>query len=287
MGHEFAGEVVRVGRDVEAIAVGDRLTGLPIQPCGGCRRCREGAGHLCEVWSTRSIAYGLPGAFAQLLRIPDAVLGGNVHRLPPNVTYEDGALVEPLAVAVHAVRHADPAPGQAAVVLGLGPIGLQTAQVLLAWGARPVVGVDVSPFRRSVAAALGLSVVDGAGDLGEAVGRYLDGQEVATVFEATGATTMVQRAAELVRPRGTVVVIALYPQPVRLDATLVVQRELVLRGTAMVTPDDFRDALVLLDSGAVRAAPLITHRRRLDQIVDAFEAQLDRESAVKVLITAD
>jgi (R,R)-butanediol dehydrogenase/meso-butanediol dehydrogenase/diacetyl reductase len=287
MGHEFAGEVVRVGAEVEGIAVGDRVTGLPIQPCGECRRCRESAGHLCEVWGTRSIAYGLPGAFAELLRIPDAVPGRNVHHLADTVSYEDGALVEPLAIAVHAVRHAEPWPGTTAVVLGLGPIGLQTAQVLLARGVSPVIGVDLSPLRRRIAEGLGISVVDPEPDLVAAVERHLGGREVDRVFEASAAPELVGRAVELVRPRGTIVLIALYPGQVPIDATRVVQRELVLRGSAMVTPEDFRDAIGLLATGQARAQPLITHRRPLADIRSAFEAQLDRDTAVKVLVRPD
>ncbi|OLT19477.1 hypothetical protein BJF78_10965 [Pseudonocardia sp. CNS-139] len=132
MGHEFSGAVLEVGREVDGIAVGDRLTGLPIQPCGRCRRCLGGAVHLCEVWTTRSIAFGLPGAFAERLRIPDATLGRNVHRLPDTAEFTDGALVEPTAVAAHAVAQAQVPAGEPAVVLGLGTIGMQVGQLLLA-----------------------------------------------------------------------------------------------------------------------------------------------------------
>jgi (R,R)-butanediol dehydrogenase/meso-butanediol dehydrogenase/diacetyl reductase len=279
MGHEFAGEVVEAGSRVENIAPGDRLTALPIQPCGECRRCREGAGHLCEVWNTRSVAFGLPGAFAERVRIPDAVLGGNVHRLPDRVTMEAGALVEPLAVAVHAVRRAAPAPGRVAVVLGLGTIGLQIAQTLLARGVS-VVGVETSALRRKVAADLGVEVVADAA----AVEDHLGDREADLVFEVTGAPALARRAVEVVKPRGLVMVVALYEEPVPFDATLVVQKEVSLRGSAMVTPDDFRDAIDLLATGTAKSEPLITRRMGLDRLGEAFEAQLDASATVKVMI---
>ncbi|MBO0870192.1 MAG: alcohol dehydrogenase catalytic domain-containing protein, partial [Micromonosporaceae bacterium] len=213
MGHEFAGEVVHVGAAVADLAVGDRVTGLPIQPCGDCRRCREGARHLCQVWTTRSIAYGLPGAFAELLRIPDAVLGGNVHRLPENVTFEDGALVEPMSVAGHAVRRAQHPAGEPAVVLGLGPIGLHAAQVLRAKGAAAVIGVDQSPLRRTVAESLGIVALDGTGDLKSTVDGLVGPAEVPSVFEASGAAALVRQAVDLVRPGGQLMVVALYHAP--------------------------------------------------------------------------
>jgi (R,R)-butanediol dehydrogenase / meso-butanediol dehydrogenase / diacetyl reductase len=285
MGHEFAGEVVEVGAAVVGIAVGDRVTGLPIQPCGACRRCREGSGHLCEVWTQRSIGYGLPGGFAERLRIPDAVLDDNVHRLPDELTFEDGALVEPLAVAVHAVGRTQPAPDDVAVVLGLGTIGLQVAQVLLARGVARVIGADLSPLRRSVAERLGVTAVAGDGDVGAAIAAAAGGREVDVVFEATGAPQLVQSAMELVRAGGTVIVIALYERRADIEPTLMVQKELTVRGSAIYTPAEFHEAIELLASGRAQAQPLITQRHALEDLGAAFEAQLDKDAAIKVMVS--
>ncbi|MFC7657734.1 zinc-binding dehydrogenase [Pseudonocardia benzenivorans] len=222
MGHEFAGTVVEVGSRVQGIVEGDRLTGLPIQPCGDCRRCRAGLAHLCERWTTRSIAFGLPGGFAERLHIPAARLGHNVHRLPDlpggaGAALEAGTLVEPLSVAVHAVRLADAGPGRSAVVTGLGTIGLQAAQTLRAKGCTPVIGVDPSPLRRSVAEGLGIVTVDPT--VGEALAGTLSAltgeAEADIVVEASGVGALVAGAIEIVRPRGTVVLVALYHSPRR------------------------------------------------------------------------
>ncbi|HEY7622305.1 MAG TPA: alcohol dehydrogenase catalytic domain-containing protein [Solirubrobacteraceae bacterium] len=280
MGHEFSGQVAEVGGAVEGIAVGDRVTGPPIQPCGECGACRDGRRHLCETWTTRSIAYGLPGAFAERVRIPDATLGDNVFKLPDPMTFEDGALVEPLAVGVHAVGRADTGPGDVALVLGLGTIGLQVAQVLLARGVTDVIGADLSALRRSVAAQLGVTAVSGDELAGVAGGRPID-----VVFEATGAPALVQRAMELVRPAGTVVLIALYEEPAQIVPTLAVQKELTVRGSAIFTAAEFEEAVELLASGKVRGGPLITHRLALEDLGDAFEAQLDKDAAIKVMIS--
>lgn len=294
MGHEFAGTVVEVGARVEGIAEGDLLTGLPIQPCGDCRRCRAGLAHLCERWTTRSIAFGLPGGFAEKLRIPDARLGANVHRLPglpgdPAATLDAGTLVEPLSVAVHAVRLAEPGPGRSAVVTGLGTIGLQAAQTLRAKGCSPVVGVDPSPVRRAVAEELGIVTVDptvGDDALTGTLCALTGDAEADIVVEASGVGALVAGAIEVVRPRGTVVLVALYHSPATIEPMRAVQREVVLRGSANVTPDDFRDAIELIGSGAVATAPLLTHRLPLERVQEAFEAQLDATASVKVLVTA-
>jgi (R,R)-butanediol dehydrogenase/meso-butanediol dehydrogenase/diacetyl reductase len=284
MGHEFSGEVIHVGQEVAGIALGDRVTGPPIQPCGECGPCGEGLRHLCQAWTSRSIAYGLPGGFAERLRIPDAVLGGNVYKLPETLTFEDGALVEPLAVGVHAVGRADPRPGDVAVVLGLGTIGLQVAQVLLARGITQVIGADLSALRRSVAQELGVTAVSGA-DLGAAVARAAGDRPVDVVFEATGAPALVQGAMELVRPAGTVILIALYEQPAEIVPTLAVQKELTVRGSAIFTAQEFGEAVELLAAGKARAEPLITHRHALEDLGEAFETQLDKDAAIKVMVS--
>ncbi|RTL66924.1 MAG: alcohol dehydrogenase [Pseudonocardiaceae bacterium] len=294
MGHEFAGTVVEVGARVEGIAEGDLLTGLPIQPCGDCRRCRAGLAHLCERWTTRSIAFGLPGGFAEKLRIPEARLGANVHRLPdvagatPEAVLDAGTLVEPLSVAVHAVRLAEPGPGRSAVVTGLGTIGLQAAQALRAKGCGPVIGVDPSPLRRAVAEELGIVTVDptiGDDALTGTLCALTGDAEADIVLEASGVGALVAGAMEIVRPRGTVVLVALYHSPATIEPMRAVQREVVLRGSANVTPDDFRDAIELIGSGAVATAPLLTHRLPLERVQEAFEAQLDANASVKVLVT--
>jgi 2-desacetyl-2-hydroxyethyl bacteriochlorophyllide A dehydrogenase len=280
MGHEFSGEVAEIGGEVEGIVVGDRVTGPPIQPCGECAACRAGRRHLCETWTTRSIAYGLPGAFAERVRIPDATLGDNVFKLLDPMTFEDGALVEPLAVGLHAVGRADTGPGDVALVLGLGTIGLQVAQVLLARGLTDVIGADLSALRRSVAEELGVTAVSGDELAAAAGGRPID-----VVFEATGAPALVQGAMELVRPAGTVVLIALYEEPAQIVPTLAVQKELTVRGSAIFTPGEFEEAVELLAAGKVRGRPLITHRLALEDLGEAFEAQLDKHAAIKVMIS--
>src|SRR5712675_2663604 len=119
MGHEFVGEVVHVGGNVAGIAVGDRVTASPIVPCMQCARCKEGRYNLCGAAWANGIAYGRPGAFAEFVKIPSPVVGSNVFLLGPEITDAGGALVEPLAVGVHAVRLVESVKGATALVLGL------------------------------------------------------------------------------------------------------------------------------------------------------------------------
>ena len=283
LGHEFAGEVVEVGNGVTGIARGDRVTGIPIQPCGSCRRCREGYGHLCEHMHETGIGFGIPGAFADRLRIPNATRGVNVHALPEELSYEDGALVEPLAVAVHAVGRSGAGAGRTALVYGLGTIGLHVAQVLRARGAGPVLGVDLSALRRRRAEELGIVALDG-GDVGAAVRGVLGERELDFVFECTGVPALVQGSIELVRPRGTVVVVALYDAPATIDTMQFMHKELTMVASVMVTPEDFTESLELLRSGAAAGAPLVTHRASLADLPAAFELQCDKDATIKVMV---
>jgi (R,R)-butanediol dehydrogenase/meso-butanediol dehydrogenase/diacetyl reductase len=284
LGHEFSGEVIQVGSAVSGISLGDRVTGIPIQPCGGCRRCDEGLGHLCERMHETGIGFGIQGAFAERVRIPNATLGVNAHVLPEALSFEDGASVEPLAVAVHCVRRSGARAGQAAFVFGLGTIGLDVAQVLLAAGVSPVLGVDLAELRRRKAAELGVVALDVA-DVAAGVREVLGERELDHVFECTGVPALVQGSLDLVRPRGTVTIVALYDEKATIDPMVLLHKEATIVAGAMVTPEDFAESLELLRSGRAVGEPLVTHREQLADLPAAFELQCDKARTIKVMIS--
>ncbi|HTX08722.1 MAG TPA: alcohol dehydrogenase catalytic domain-containing protein [Solirubrobacteraceae bacterium] len=288
MGHEFVGTVVEAGPEVQGISVGDRITASPLQPCHECPRCAEGRYNLCAKAWTQGIAYGKPGAFAELVRIPQATIGQNVFALDPDMADEAGAMVEPLAVAVHAVRLAAPVQGTTAVVTGLGTIGQQVVQTLRAYGAGRVIGVDVSELRLGAARELGAEVLDGRAELGESLRELLgaDG-EVDVIFECTGVPAVATTILEQVRAGGTIVVLALYDDPITFNPTALVQKEIRLQGSIAYTESDFAEAVSLLGDGRVKVGPLVTHVLGLDDIGQAFEVQLEKDRSLKVLVTPD
>jgi 2-desacetyl-2-hydroxyethyl bacteriochlorophyllide A dehydrogenase len=288
MGHEFAGEVIEAGRGVEGIAVGDRLTGSPLVPCNDCPRCAEGRYNLCAGAWTQGLAYGRPGAFAERMLIPNPVPGENVFPLGDDISDEAGALVEPLAVAVHAVKLADPVEGATALVLGLGTIGLQVVQALRARGARRVIGVDLSRLRLEAAGKLGAEALDGSAGLDEVLdGALSTGDEIDVVFECSGVPALATAALDRVRAGGTIVVLALFDDPVTFNPTLLVQKEIRLQGSIAYTGVDFADAVAMIRSGQAQSDPLITHRESLEDIGEAFGVQLEKDRSIKVLVTPD
>jgi 2-desacetyl-2-hydroxyethyl bacteriochlorophyllide A dehydrogenase len=285
MGHEFVGEIVEVGGAVSGLAVGDRVTASPVVPCMECARCKEGRYNLCgSAWAT-GIAYGRPGGFAELVKVPTAVPGANVFPLGPEVSDEAGALVEPLAVAVHAVRLVDPVEGQTALVLGLGTIGLQVVQALHAHGAGRIIGIDLAAGRVEAASVLGAEALDASNGVAAALSTVLgEDEEIDVVFECSGAAAAASAALEQVRAGGTIVVLALYDDPITLDPTALVQREIRLQGSIAYTSDDFREAVEMLSTGSAQSDPLITHRKPLDSIGEAFTVQLKKDESIKVLV---
>jgi len=286
MGHEFVGEVVEAGAGVHGVSVGDRITASPLVPCNECARCAEGRYNLCAKAWTQGVAYGRPGAFAELVQIPGASVGRNVFVLGGDVSDDAGALVEPLAVAVHAVKLAEPLAGATALVLGLGTIGQQVVQTLRARGVERVIGVDISALRMRAAAELGAEVIDGSSGLDEALTEVLgDEGEVDIVFECSGVPAVADAALSTVRAGGTIVVLALYDDPISLNPTVLVQKEIRLQGSIAYTGEDFAEAAALVAEGKVKAAPLITQHISIDDIGEAFEIQLEKERSLKVIVT--
>jgi 2-desacetyl-2-hydroxyethyl bacteriochlorophyllide A dehydrogenase len=284
MGHEFSGRVVVLGAEVEGLALGDRVTAVPITPCDGCARCAEGRYNLCQVAWGSAIAYGRPGAFAERVAIPRAEVGVNVFKLD-GLDARAGATVEPLAVAVHAVRKVGDVHGTTALVLGLGMIGQQVAQVLLARGAARVIGLDLSPKRLEIARGLGVDARDGGPGVRDVLREALgEGEEIDTVFECSGVPALLSGSLRSVRAGGSVCILALYGEGIELDPNRLVHKEIVLLGSMGFTSPDFALALRLLQEGRAVATPLITEVVPLSDIAGAFESQLAKDSALKVLV---
>ena len=268
MGHEASGRVVETGEEVRDLAPGTRVAIHPIDDAGGVRRL---------------MGKDAPGAFAQYVVWP----ARNLVRLPDTVTFEQGALVEPLAVAVRAVNRAGVGGATSAVVVGAGTIGLLVASVLQHRGVATVVISDPSAERRAVATRMGIDVaVDPLqSDITEAVLDLTDGQGADVAFEAVGIGATVAQAHAVVRYGGTIVWIGNNVRMIDVDMQQVVTRELAVLGTYAMSDDDFVDALGLLEAGAIDVSALINRRATLEEGPALFDELLASPSVVKCLFT--
>jgi threonine dehydrogenase-like Zn-dependent dehydrogenase len=290
MGHEFAGVVSAVGRDVDRrLAVGDRVTALPLVRCGTCDECLVGDDYLCQ--GATELAFGLPGAFAERIRVPRATLGVNVFHLPDQMSFEAAALAEPLAVAVHAIHDLAPPPDAEVVVLGLGTVGLGMVAMLRLVGARHIVAVDPSELRQRVARALGATVAIAPADAAElrrVLGSLPNRQrrpEYDAAIDCSGRPEPVESALEIVRPGGVVVAAAQYPGGLQIDGPALTNREATVRGSYAYRAAEFGQALTLLADKRIDAEQFISATFGLEDIDRAFHAQMDVERSVKVLVT--
>jgi L-iditol 2-dehydrogenase len=262
---------------VSRVQPGDRVVVEPNYSCAQCPLCREGNRNLCL--KRTAVGIDADGGFAELARVP----GPCVWPIPAGLGDEDALLAEPLAVVVRAVNRAAPRPGETAVVLGAGTLGLLALQVLHARGARVLV-VSRTARRFEVARMLGAEATHEAGQgAADTAARAFSGREgVDLVIETAGTAEAVSQALTLVRPAGRIVLTGLPHESTPVSSFSVVRREITIRGS-MIYQDEFPEALELLAQGLVQGRPLITHRFPLDGIGEAFGAHRDPAS-IKVVI---
>jgi 2-desacetyl-2-hydroxyethyl bacteriochlorophyllide A dehydrogenase len=288
LGHEFSGRVVSAP-EVDGIAPGDRVTVRPLIPCGSCAVCLAGEPQRCE--RSLDIGYGVSGAFAERVLVPRAVAGETVFRLPDTVDDRAGALVEPLAVGMHAIVRGEADPGQVIVVLGAGMIGLGVIALLRSRGCERILAVDLSELRRERAVAVGaVAAVDPALEDVVSVARGFasrfggpDRRGVDLVFDCAGAAKALESGLRALKRGGRVVLVAAYGReaPVYLDR--VIGKEISLIGSIGYR-DEFPQVVSLLAEGRLDPDLFVSHTFPLSDIEEAFRTQADVNRALKVLV---
>jgi (R,R)-butanediol dehydrogenase / meso-butanediol dehydrogenase / diacetyl reductase len=277
VGHEMSGVVAAVGDGVTGWSVGDHVTVMPLDWDGTCPACLAGNQHICQ--NLTFVGIDSPGALQRFWNV-DADL---LVRLPDGLRLDHAALVEPTAVAVHDVRRGEVAEGDHVVVIGGGPIGVLIATVARHAGAEVVV-VEVDAGRRAAVGELGFEVLDPTStDQAAWVDEWTGGAGADVAFEVSGAAAAVLGSTDLVKVRGTVVVVAIHPQPRPVNLQRVFWRELRLLGARVYERTDFERAIELLDAGVIPADALISSIQPITETAAAF-ADLESGRAMKVLI---
>lgn len=281
MGHEFAGEVYEIGEGVEHLRVGDHVTIEPILRDNDCSRCRRGAYNLCVNLGFHGLMGG-GGGMSERTVVPSYM----VHPLPEGMSTDIGALAEPVAVGLHGVRQSGFRPGQHALVLGAGPIGLVTAMALRASGAASVVVGEVAAARKAMAERLAADAVFDPTEVEPsevARDHTRDGFDV--VFDAAGIPATFAAALEAVKPEGTVSNLAIWEKPTELQPNQLVLGEINLTG-AIAYAGEYPAVIQMLHDGRIDAEPLITGRVPLEDAVEgAFEELIaNKAEHIKILV---
>ena len=284
LGHESAGTVVSIGSSVKSLKVGDRVALEPGSPCRRCAACLSGHYNLCPDMRFAA-SPPIDGTLTGFYTSPEDFC----YKLPEHVTLQEGALIEPLAVAVHIVKQAEIKPGQSVVVMGAGPVGLLCCAVAKAYGASTIVAVDIQPARLEFAAGYAathtftparVAAEENAENLLRDVG-FPDG--VDAVIDASGAEPSIQTSIHTVRRGGFYVQGGMGKSDITFPIMAFCMKEITARGSFRYGSGDYKLAVDLVSQGKVDVKKLITGTVRFEQAEEAFK-DVKAGKGIKILI---
>jgi L-iditol 2-dehydrogenase len=269
MGHEAAGTIAALGSGVTNFTQNDRVTFDSTISCGECSFCHRGEVNLCNKRQVLGVScddYRRTGAFAEYVVVPSRI----VYRLPPGISFPEAALLEAVAVAVHAISLAESVPKRTALVVGAGTIGLLCLQALRAAGCSRIFVADIDESRLALAGGYGATAaLSSESSLATQVGRLTDGEGVDLVVEAVGRNVTVAASIDSIRKGGTVLLVGNISPEVTLPLQKVVTRQIRLQGSC-ASAGEYPRSIELMASGAINVKPLITAVAPLEEGPDWF-----------------
>lgn len=280
-GHEVSGEVVEVGKNVSKVKAGDRVTIEPQVRCGKCYPCRHGKYNLCE--ELKVMGFQTTGTASEYFKAPEL----NVTKLPDDMDYSKGAMIEPLAVAVHAISRSGDIRGKRVSVIGAGPIGNLVAQSAKAMGAERVMLSDVSDYRLSLGKKVGIDAVyntresDYNADLIDCFGP----DKADIIYDCAGNDITMNSAIRSARKGSTIILVAVYAGMANVDLAVLNDHELDLNTTMMYRHEDYEKAIELVNEKKIDLESLMSNTFPFKEYQKAYEyIDQNREKAMKVLI---
>ncbi len=280
MGHEFSGDIVEIDPAFAGrFPVGSRVVVEPLISCGTCYACLTGFGYVCQ--NLRLYGIDRDGSMAQYVRVSAKKL----YAIPESFSYEQAAMIEPTAVAVHAVRIADVKLNDTVVILGGGLIGSLIAQVVRLVGPREIIVTDINRARLDEVRKYGCTTVNSAeNDAIETVMNLTRGRGADVVFEVSGRDATATQMGKMARVRGEIVMVGMPKEPPKTDLLSVGFKELTIKGVRVYAPFDFERAIDIASRGLVDVDSLISHRLALSEAPRGFELKKNAPDAMKVLI---
>ncbi len=282
-GHEFSGVVEEIGDGVTGLSVGDSVVVEPLMVDGTCPACKAGKYNLCQQMGFIGIS-GLGGGLSEHIVVEERW----VHPVG-DLPLDQAALIEPLAVGLHAAKHAGAAAGQVAVVGGAGPIGLLLAAVLKAKGVKTIVS-EVSTARREKAMSSGVAdvVVDPSTEnLKEVVAQHSDGAGADLAFDAAGVAVVVHQLLDILAAGGRLEIVAIHTHPIEIDIAAELTFGDRVMGSSIGYANDHPEAIELARSGKVNLAPFITSKIVVDDLIEKGIERLvsNKDNEVKILVS--
>lgn len=280
-GHEVSGEIAALGPGVTGFVLGQKVTIQPQVVCGNCWPCRHGKYNLCE--ELKVMGFQTTGVASRFF----AVDGSKVTPLPDSMSFDEGAMIEPMAVAVHAVQRAGDVAGKDICVLGAGPIGILVAQVAKGLGARKVMITDVSKIRLEKAWECGADVCVNTREkyFGEEFLRCFGPDKADVIYDCAGNNITMGQAIQYARKGSTIILVAVFATRGDVDLAVLNDHELDLNTSMMYRNEDYLKAIELVKEGKVQLKPLISKHFPFQEYLAAYEhIDANRENTMKVII---
>jgi len=286
LGHEFSGTIEEAGDRAGDLSVGDKVVVEPNITCGECYNCKHGRYNICDNLQVIGNV-GYDGAFADYISVP----AEKALRIPDEMTFEEGALVEPAAVGVHAVRISEQKIGDRVLIIGAGTIGLVTMVSAKMAGASEIMVTDLEDDRLERAKKLGADHLVNTGDLEGSPGELIEKKfgEAGTdiIYDCVGFENTLNQAIEVARKGTQIMLVGVPKGELSVNMAFVQDRELDIQGSLMYVKKDFETAIQMLDRGLIEADDLITHRFDFDELEEAFELAIDtttNDEKLKVMV---
>jgi len=284
LGHEIAGDVVNVGKNVSKFSVGDRVFVTHHVPCNTCRFCLNNQHTLCH---TLHITKFYPGGFAEYLRVPAINVDRGTFLLPKNMTYHQGTFIEPLACVIRGFRTAGFRPAQSVLVIGSGMAGLLNIKLAKAYGATTIFATDIQEYRLQCAKKMGADIVIHAKEpVAEVIKKQNDGRLADFVILCTGAASGVKQALECIEPGGTLLLFAptMPKEIISLDMFEIWNKQITIVSTYAGAGKDILDTIALLKHNTIKIDDMITHVLPLADAKKGFALVAQAQESIKVIL---
>lgn len=284
LGHEMAGDIVKIGRNVKKFKTGDRIFVSHHVPCNTCSFCENDQHTICKTLHSTNF---YPGGFAEYLKVPGINIEHGVFILPKEMSYEEGAFIEPLACAVRGMRIAGMKSGQSVLVLGSGVAGLLNIKLAKAMGASKIFATDIDDFRLKIAKDMGADVTINANEnVAEEVKKHNNGELADLVILCAGVPSAAKQAMNTVASGGTILLFAPTEPGVKIPFPMfdLWNKQVKIVSTYAGAPRDLKESIELIKNKKVKVTDMITHRFPLNETAKGFKLASQAKNSIKIII---